>query len=339
MSTLETPDPALSESEADRRIVLDPRDAVAMLAKADHRMREGDHRAANAYYVQTIRLAGMGASLASSDLQRAQTAVDWLAQRFRQAIIDGLASEGVTRSQMHPRFAKSLSIMFGEMQRDPPRQRYPQLPNTYFYPDLPHVEFADPAEFDWAAGIESASKVILAEAQHLLAAGKGFGPYVKRTQQRPQGDVHGMLEDPSWSTLDLTDKGRPVLERTELAPATWETIANAAPLCDIPARAPSLMFSLLRPGSRIPPHTGMINTRYICHLPLIVPGNGAIRVGSETRPWEFGELLVFDDTIEHEAWNDSSDDRLVLIFDVWRPEISDEERHQIRALFRAVDAY
>ncbi len=65
----------------------------------------------------------------------------------------------------------------------------------------------------------------------------------------------------------------------------------------------------------------MLNPRYICHLPLIVPGNGALRLGSQKREWRKGELIAFDDTIEHEAWNNSGEDRLVLLFDVWRPEL------------------
>ncbi|MFN4112353.1 MAG: aspartyl/asparaginyl beta-hydroxylase domain-containing protein [Sphingomonadaceae bacterium] len=339
MTDLALPAPALSETEAEQRLTADNRDAVAMLAKADHRMLAGDHRAANAYYGQVLRLTEAGIPVSAEAVRRARAATDWLAQRFRQAILDGLADEGITRSAMHPRFAKSLAIMFGEQPREPVSERYPQLPNMYFYPDLPHLEYADPAGHHWRAGIEAASDAIRQEAVTLLAAGSGFGPYVKRAQDRPQGDVHGLLEDPSWSTLDLTDKGRPVADRTALAPVAWQTISGHAPLCDIPDRAPSVMFSLLRAGSRIPPHTGMINTRLICHLPLIVPGNGALRVGSSTRAWEYGKIILFDDTVEHEAWNNAAQDRLVVIFDVWRPELSLDEREQVRALFRAVDAY
>lgn len=339
MTTVESPQPVMTEAEADRRLGHNSRDGQAAMAKADHRMLAGDHRSANAYYVHVTRLALSGVTVEREDYDRAQSAVEWLADRFRQAIVDGLAQQGISHQDMHPRFAKSLAIMFGELQRDPPSGRYPQLPNTYFYPDLPLVEFARREEFEWCEAVEAGSMAILAEAEALLGKGEGFGPYVKRTTQRPQGDVHGMLEDTSWSTLDLTDKGAPVAELTCLAPGTWDTITGNAPMCDIPARAPSVMFSLLRAGSRIPPHTGMINTRYICHLPLIVPGNGGLRVGGETRAWEFGKLLLFDDTVEHEAWNDATSDRLVLIFDIWRPEISLAERDQIRALFRAVDAY
>jgi aspartyl/asparaginyl beta-hydroxylase (cupin superfamily) len=77
----------------------------------------------------------------------------------------------------------------------------------------------------------------------------------------------------------------------------------------------------------------MHNSRLICHLPLIVPPKCAFRVGNEVREWREGELLIFDDTIEHEAWNDSERDRVVLIFDIWRPELSERERQEVAALF------
>ncbi|OGS50060.1 MAG: hypothetical protein A3J40_11480 [Erythrobacter sp. RIFCSPHIGHO2_12_FULL_63_10] len=339
MTNIDRPDPAISEAEADSRLGRNRRDVSAMLAKADSRMLAGDHRAANAYYGQVDRLAGEGEPIAHSELLRARDAKLWLAERFRLSILDGLAAHGVDRKAMHPRFAKSLAIMFGEEQRAPVFQRFPQLPNMYFYPDLPHVEYADPAGQDWIGAVEAQTDAILAEAQVLLAQGQGFGPYVKAAKDRPQGDVHGLLEDPSWSTLDLTERGIPVPERVALAPQTWATIQGNAPLCDISNRAPSVMFSLLRAESRIPPHTGMINTRFICHLPLIVPGDGALRVGTSQRAWECGKVMLFDDTVEHEAWNNAAEDRLVLIFDIWRPDIGEDERAQIRALFETVDAY
>jgi aspartyl/asparaginyl beta-hydroxylase (cupin superfamily) len=96
---------------------------------------------------------------------------------------------------------------------------------------------------------------------------------------------------------------------------------------------------MLRPGARIPAHTGLLNTRLICHLPLIVPEGCGLRVGNETRPWVEGETLIFDDSIEHEAWNGSDRLRVVLLFDIWRPELSPDERDLVAAMLAAVDSY
>jgi aspartyl/asparaginyl beta-hydroxylase (cupin superfamily) len=81
------------------------------------------------------------------------------------------------------------------------------------------------------------------------------------------------------------------------------------------------------------------NTRAIVHLPLLVPPGCGFRVGGEVREWREGTAFVFDDTIEHEAWNNSDKLRVVLLFDVWRPELSAEERALVTATIEAVDAY
>jgi aspartyl/asparaginyl beta-hydroxylase (cupin superfamily) len=83
----------------------------------------------------------------------------------------------------------------------------------------------------------------------------------------------------------------------------------------------------------------MLNARLICHLPLVVPPGCGFRVASEVREWREGELLVFDDSVEHEAWNGGTSDRIILIFDIWRPELSAEERRAVTAMFEAIDSY
>ena len=92
------------------------------------------------------------------------------------------------------------------------------------------------------------------------------------------------------------------------------------------------MFSILDEHSRIPPHTGSDNVRATVHLPLIVPDGCGLRVGSETRIPAAGKAWVFDDTIEHEAWNDSGEPRAVLIFDIWNPLLTEPERAAVRAI-------
>ena len=82
----------------------------------------------------------------------------------------------------------------------------------------------------------------------------------------------------------------------------------------------------------------MTNVRSIVHLPLIVPTGCGFRVGGESREWREGEAFVFDDTIEHEAWNRSSEERAVLIIDTWNPHLSNHERAMICRLYEAMDA-
>ena len=201
---------------------------------------------------------------------------------------------------------------------------------------MPQVQFYEREDFAWAAAIESATGDILEELAAALPEDGLFTPYLKARGNRPRQDFHGLLDNPAWSTLYLWENGGPVERNVARFPRTFAAVREA-PLPFITTRAPSILFSMLQAGARIQPHHGMINTRLICHLPLIVPEGCGFRVGNEVRQWEVGKLLIFDDTIEHEAWNDSGEDRLILIFDVWRPELTGEERRAVTSIFEAID--
>ena len=110
-------------------------------------------------------------------------------------------------------------------------------------------------------------------------------------------------------------------------------------MADVAGHAPTAFFSILKPKTRIPPHTGVSNTRLVVHLPLFVPPGCGFRVGSETREWRPGSAWVFDDTIEHEAWNDSDQPRAILIFDIWNPYLSAAERAIVREATCAVGEF
>ena len=99
------------------------------------------------------------------------------------------------------------------------------------------------------------------------------------------------------------------------------------------------MFSLLKPQTRIPPHTGVSNARLVTHLPLIVPPACGFRVGNSIREWVPGKAWVFDDTIEHEAWNESDKLRVVLIFDIWHPHLTPAERAMVTAMTHGVNKF
>jgi aspartyl/asparaginyl beta-hydroxylase (cupin superfamily) len=166
-----------------------------------------------------------------------------------------------------------------------------------------------------------------------------FSPYLESdgTHLSPSGT--DLVDNDDWGAYYLWHYGDRNDEAAELCPTTFAAL-EAAPQPDIPGQAPIALFSRLRPTTRIPPHNGMVNTRLICHLPLIVPENcGALRVGNEMRPWTAGEMLIFDDSIQHEAWNDSDKERVVLLFDIWRPELSEEERALVGTVLTAARNY
>ena len=205
------------------------------------------------------------------------------------------------------------------------------------FPFLPADEFFDRAHFPWLGEIEAQTDAIRAEVQALMTDGEGMEPYVALAKGTPDNKWSALDNKLDWSAFYLWRYG----ERQEAACARCPVTAAALarlPLADMPGRGPSVFFSILQPHTRLPAHSGVSNVRAIVHLPLIVPPGCGFRVGGETREWREGEAFAFDDTIEHEAWNDSDAPRAVLIFDVWNPHLTLIERDMLGTVFTTMDA-
>ena len=207
-----------------------------------------------------------------------------------------------------------------------------------YYPFLPADEFFDAHHFAWFVQLEAGAAAIRAELDALLAGGDELlRPYIRLDEGTPANTWSALDGSLDWGACFLYEYGVPNAPVLERCPATAALI-KTLPLAHIPGRAPNVFFSLLRPGRRIPPHTGVTNTRAIVHLALDVPPGCGFRVGGETRAWVEGRAFAFDDTIEHEAWNDSDRRRAVLILDCWNPHLGAAEREAVLAHFAACDA-
>lgn len=319
----------------DRVLELEPRNLAALLGKGEALWRANNRRRAVTFYTAALRLASASRNIhpdLSPALRRASAASEELARELENHILGRLNDQGFSRGGSPPRFVHALDLMLGK------RRIYPQTPRYFYFPELAPIEFFDRSDFPWAAEVERSTQAILDELKSVTQGGApSFVPYVPEDNNRPERRQAGLAGNKAWSAFFLKKDG--VLQPgAETCPRTWEAVREA-PLTEIPGRAPSVLFSKLSPGARIPPHTGMINVRLICHLPLIVPEGCALRVGNETRNWGVGELMIFDDTIEHEAWNSGDRDRYVLLFDVWRPDLSDDERASVIALCSAIDSF
>ncbi len=219
------------------------------------------------------------------------------------------------------------------------RRAYHQEPLGYRYPDQPSIEFWDREEFPWLGAFEAFTPAIVEE---LAAWERDFEemlvPYIEYPDTGPLDQWAELNHSRRWSALHLFNFGRRVEENCARFPRTVEAL-SLLPQPQTVNRSPSAMFSVLAPHTRIPPHHGVSNTRLVVHLPLIVPGQCGFRVGNETREWRQGEAWVFDDTIEHEAWNDSDRRRVILLCDVWSPRIGEGERRTIADIMAKLDAF
>ena len=326
---------ALAMAAVQRAAALEPRNLRALILTGDLHSDAGDARAAAAYYDAVVRVGtAPGADVAGfeAELVRAQDMRERYGALYEAHLRKALRPAGIDGADGR-RASRALDLLLGKT------ELYLQQPKGFYFPELPNIQYAERAGFPWLDAVEAATPAIRAEALRVLQEDAAFEPYVQAEPNRPFFDDHGMLGNPSWSAFYLMKGGRPVAENAARCPATIAAL-EAAPLCRIPGRTPSILFSLLRPGAHIRPHHGFTNARYVCHLPLIVPEGCAMRVGSETRAWTEGQACVFDDSIEHEAWNSNPDKlRVVMIFDVWRPELSAAERGMVSTLLQAVDAY
>jgi aspartyl/asparaginyl beta-hydroxylase (cupin superfamily)/Flp pilus assembly protein TadD len=212
------------------------------------------------------------------------------------------------------------------------RKVFVQQPTGAHFPYLPAIEYFDPELFPWLKELEAACDQIRAELLSIWDDGlDGARPYVRFEAGKPVNQWAELNHNPAWSAWFLLEDGQPNEANCARCPAT-AALLDRLPLLDIPGKSPTAMFSILAPKTRIPPHTGTSNVRTTIHLPLVVPPGCGFRVGARTREWEEGKAWAFDDTIEHEAWNDSERPRAVLIVDAWNPLLTEAERAGVRVI-------
>jgi len=329
-------DAAAERASLEGALAIDQRHFMANVRLAELHERGGDQ--ANAAFRWSAVLQ-MAAGLDTSSpgladlLAHAQTVVEENRRGLAEAVSGSLAgARGAIPADDRRRFDACMEMQLSG------RRAYVNECHGLFFPFLPADEFFPRSHFPWMESIEAKTEAIAAELKDLLEkGGDGLVPYVAYPSGTPDSKWRELDHSERWSAYFLWHHGVRNEAACARCPETAAAIA-ALPLAEVPGRAPTAFFSLLHPHTRIPPHTGVTNTRTIIHLPLIVPEDCGFRVGGETRQWKVGEAFGFDDTIEHEAWNDSDELRAVLIFDVGNPHMSAAEHELLRAFYAAADA-
>jgi aspartyl/asparaginyl beta-hydroxylase (cupin superfamily) len=201
-----------------------------------------------------------------------------------------------------------------QRKRSPHALQRPEL----FFAGLGARPWHDAREHTWTASLEASFGAIRDE---LVALWRRVPPGMHPAHEQ-------LVTAGAWRAHPLHARGRRFDEALELCPATARAIER------VPGRTPAglVYVSVLEPNTRVRSHCGPTNLRLRCHLPLVVPRGARVRVGREWRSWTEGECLLFDDSFEHEAENRASEPRLVLIVDVWHPDLTQGER---RGLERA----
>lgn len=317
-------------------ISVDRVDFMAWLRKAELHQRRSEEAEALEAWQAVLQLAAQAGELppaVDNALSVGRAFVENAMARIASAVESELKPVQFSMDETE----KRRSAAFVDLALGRRRTYFNQCEGLY-YPFLPADEFFDRRHFIWMPDVEATTADIREEFLALHAdPGDALRPYVRMDSGIPENKWSSLDNSLDWGACFLWEYGKPNLPVLDRCPKTAAALASL-PSAHIPGRSPSAFFSLLKPHTRIPPHTGVTNTRAIIHLPLIVPTGCGFRVGGETREWREGEAFAFDDTIEHEAWNNSDELRVVLIFDVWNPHLTAAEQDLITRYYNAADA-
>ena len=321
-------------------------DPLAALAALDRAL------AADPYFVQAmyhkgVVLEGIGKARAAAQVFRdlLDTVPDgirgdprfasMLAQATSAVAADGGAlAQAIDSSATPP--SRRTSAAIGNLAGGVPLFR--SQPTFLTVPELPSIPFFERDMTPWLGELEAGWTAMRDEAAAFVATPERFVPYVANPPGTPLNQWDKLNHNRDWGALFFWQHGRrdtAALTRLSCTAA----VLGRMPLLRLEGRGPNAFLSRLARRTRIPPHHGVTNARLTVHLPLIVPPGCGFRVGGETREWVPGHAWVFDDTIEHEAWNDSDQPRVILIFDIWNPLLELAEREYLAAALRAYDVH
>lgn len=324
--------------ESERRAIeaslaADPYFLQGLLAKAAFLERAGQPKAAMGQYRNALKVAPSEERWPPAlreQLLHGQAMTRRFGEEFTSYLAQclGTRMQSLTDSEAQ-RWREAGAIAAGAS------QPYPSVSNQLQVPRLPAIPFFERSRFGWVEAFEAATADITEELQAVIASEQGeFKPYVAYAPGTPVNQWQELNHSKRWSGYALWDNGTPVQAHLARCPRTAAALALVDPP-EIDGMCPNAMFSALAPHTHIPPHTGDTNARLVVHLPLVVPEKCTYRVGFEHRQWKVGEVLIFDDSIEHEARNDSDELRVILLFDIWNPLLSQGERDMVRAITAA----
>ncbi|MBN1204933.1 MAG: aspartyl/asparaginyl beta-hydroxylase domain-containing protein [Myxococcaceae bacterium] len=250
------------------------------------------------------------------------------AEKVQSVLSDCIAKHGEAKLQ---RVIEGLQIALGQREAQYPHPL--QRPELLYIPGLPVKPWYSPDEYPSlqlvTRRLEAISSAMREEYLRASAEQSRMATYMPGRNAK----FHTLEDEMQWMALFLRKEGKLHARNMQACPETARVIDEVAPLLMADGEA---FFSVLKPGTVLPPHHDAANCKLTLHMAVIVPPDCGIRVGGEERPWSEGRCIVFDDTFLHEAWNKSAQTRVCFILDVWHPALTEEEVDTLRALVAAV---
>jgi aspartate beta-hydroxylase len=311
----------------ERALRIDPRHISSLLQKGAYLEVGGD--VGNAARLYTHLLSILPPALADNPsireaVQHARKVVQQdqnvLLAKLEQPLAEIRSRHG---GRAQRRVNRCLDILMGK------RTTYYSQPTWMYMPELPAIEFFEREDTPWLAAFEAQTAEMRSEFLRVFSTDReGLQPYLDFSDDLPLDQFKELNRSRRWSAYFLWNRGNELVSHTAACPTTAKLL-QTAPRCIVDRRSPNAFFSILDAKTTIPAHVGVTNTRCTVHVPLVIPPGCEFRVGSTTREWKVGEAWVFDDTIEHEAWNNSDTPRAILLFDIWNPLLTIPEREMI----------
>jgi hypothetical protein len=202
-----------------------------------------------------------------------------------------------------------------------------QQPNFFFVPNLPSSPFTDPKSIE---GLEQFVETI-AEFKSLLCnmTHRAHERYIDTVGGAPNTEQWNKLKE-NWTSVHLIKAGK-LTDAGEQLPIACKKALASDLIAHCAPHAPEVVISVLQPHAVIPPHFGISNIKWTLHIPLVINENATLTVGGQTVAWnEQRNALLFDDSYEHSAKNESDMQRAVLIIDIWNPHLTLDERADIK---------
>jgi len=320
-----------------RALTIDPYFYPALLAKGMLLERTGDKKQAARTYKDVLTISPPDDQLPAdlkAPMRHAQELVDENAAALNAFLETRLAPVQMRHKDENlARFEQCRDVALGR------RKVYTQQPSMLHFPGLPAIQFYEHAQFPWLARLEAATDTIRDELRIVMREDVGeMRPYVAHPDGAPIDQWAELNHSPRWSVFFLWEHGIRNERNCARCPHT-AAILDEIPMMDLEGFAPTVMFSILSPHTHIPPHSSVTNARLVVHLPVIAPERCRFRVGNEIREWKYGKAWIFDDTIDHEAWNDSDEVRVILMIDVWNPYLTPVERDLVTGLLNGIREY
>ncbi len=195
--------------------------------------------------------------------------------------------------------------------------------NTGWYPGLTSSPIHDPTTIPLSRALEANFDTIKGEIRAV-------------SDEHFHSEAEPIGRTGRWEVLMLFETGKKQIKNCERMPFLTELLESSS---DVRTSAGLIYLSRLKPHTTIAPHRGGTNSRLRLHLGIDIPeGDCGMRVKDRVLSWQVGKALVFDDFYEHEVWNNTDDERLVLLIDIWHPELTEPERVCLDAISKQVSS-